>query len=80
MLLGDHRVVERVVLVIELDDRARQLRAFLDAQALGEGARRDVAHDDLQRHDLDFADQLLAHIEPADEMGRHADVVRDAGK
>src|SRR6185437_4520481 len=26
-------------------------------------------------HDLDFADQLLAHVEPADEMRRHADVV-----
>src|SRR6185437_9935159 len=37
--------------------------------------RRDVAHDHLERHDLDFADQLLAHVEPADEMRRHADVV-----
>ena len=38
-------------------------------------AGRDVAHHDLERNDLDFADQLLAHVQPADEMRRHADVV-----
>ena len=32
VLLRDHRVVELVVLVIELDDRARQLGALLDAE------------------------------------------------
>ena len=75
MLLGDHRVLERIVLVVELDDRARQLRAFLDAEALGQRAGGDVAHHHFERDDLDFADQLLAHVHPADEMGRDADRV-----
>jgi hypothetical protein len=66
---------ERVVLVVELDDRARQLRAFLDAEARRQRAGGDVAHHDLERDDLDFADQLLAHVEPADEVRRDADLV-----
>src|SRR5208283_421757 len=33
MLFRNHRIVERIVLVIEFDDRAGQLRAFLDAEA-----------------------------------------------
>ena len=33
MLLADQRVAELVVLVVVLDDRARQARAFLDAEA-----------------------------------------------
>jgi hypothetical protein len=36
----------------------------------------DVAHHDFERNDLDLADQLLAHVQAADEMGRHADVVQ----
>ena len=75
VLLRHHRVVELVVLVVELDDRARQLRAFLDAEALRQRAGGDVAHDDLERDDLHLADQLLAHVEPANEMRRHPDVV-----
>ena len=75
VLLGHHGIVELVVLVIELDDRARQLRAFLDAEALRQRSRRHVPHHHLQRHDLDLANQLLAHVEAADEMGRHPDVV-----
>ena len=38
-----------------------------------ERAGGDVAHDHLERDDLDLADQLLAHVEPADEVGRDAD-------
>src|SRR5580692_552875 len=75
VLFRHQRVVELVVLVIELNDRARQLRAFLDAEPLRERARGDIAHADFQRNGLDLADQLLAHVEPADEVGRHADVV-----
>jgi len=33
VLLGDHRIAELVVLVVELDDRARQLRAVLEAES-----------------------------------------------
>ncbi len=61
-----------VGLVVELDDRARQLRAFLDAEARRQRAGGDVAHHDLERDDLDFADQLLAHVQALDEVGRHA--------
>src|SRR5262249_9967562 len=75
VLLGHHRVAETVVLVIELDDRARQLGPFSHAGALGKRARRDVAHHHHERDDLDLADQLLAHVQPPDEVRRHADVV-----
>ena len=43
---------------------------------LGERTGRDVAHDDFERDDLDFLDQLLAHVEPADEVGRNAHAVQ----
>src|SRR5665213_3295298 len=75
VLLGDHGIVELVVFVIELDDRARQLGTFLDTEPLRQRARRHVPHHHLQRHNLNFANQLLAHVETADEMGRHPDVV-----
>src|SRR5579885_1905572 len=75
MLLRYHRIVELVILVIEFDDRARQLRAFLDAEPLRQRAGGDVTHNHFERHDLDFANELLAHVESADEMRRHADVV-----
>src|SRR5690242_21028891 len=68
VLLRHHRIVELVVLVIELDDRARQLRAFFDAEPLRQRSCGDIAHADLEWNDLDLADQLLAHVEPADEM------------
>src|SRR4051812_28324452 len=75
VLFRHHGVVELVVLVIEFDDRTRQLGALLDPQALRQRARRHVAHHDLERHDLDLPNQLLAHVETADEVGRHPDVV-----
>ena len=76
VLLGHHRVVQRVVLVVVLDDRARQAGAFGDAEAGRQAAGGDVANHDLERDDLDLADQLLAHVEAADEVGRDADVVQ----
>src|ERR1700674_916005 len=75
VLLRYHRIAERVVLVIELDDRARQLGTFLDAEPLAQRAGCDISHHHFQRDDLHLPNQLLAHIEPADEMGGHADVV-----
>src|SRR5579872_7164196 len=75
VLFGDHRIVQRVVLVVEFDDRAGQLRALLDAEPRRQRAGGDIPDHDLQRNDLHLADQLLAHIEPADEMGRNADIV-----
>ena len=75
MLFRYHRIVERVILVVEFDDRPRQLRAFLESEPRRERARGHVAHDDLERNDFDLANELLAHVDAADEMGRHADVV-----
>src|SRR6185437_600968 len=74
VLLGDHRVSELVALVIELDDRAGQRRALVDPEPGRERPCGDVAHHDFKRDDLDLADQLLAHVEPLDEMRRHADL------
>ena len=51
-------------------------RAFLDAEPRRQRARGDIAHDHFERNDLHFANQLLAHVEPADEMRRHADIVQ----
>jgi hypothetical protein len=42
---------------------------------LDERAGGDIAHDDLQRDDLDFLDQLLAHVDAPDEVCRNADPV-----
>jgi len=75
-LLGDHRVPEFVVLVIILNDRAGKGLALGHAVALGEGTSRDVADHHLDRHDLDLAHELLAHVETADEMGGNADILQ----
>ena len=66
--------LELVRLVVELDDRARQRGAFIDADARRERAGGDVAHHHLERDDLHLANELLAHVQPLDEMGRHADL------
>src|SRR6266404_6529091 len=75
VLLGNHGVVELVVLVVKFDDRAWQLGTFLDAEPLRQRSCRHIPHHDLERHDLDLANQLLAHIEAAYEVGGHPDVV-----
>ena len=74
MLFSDHRIAEGIVLVIIFDQGAGQLGAFLDAEALGQRAGGDIADHDLDRNDFDLADQLFAHVEAADEVGRHADI------
>jgi len=71
VLLGHHRVVQLVVLVVEFDDRARQRLAFGQAQPLRQRARRDVAADHLERNDLHLLDQLLTQVEPLDEVVLH---------
>jgi len=75
VLLRNQRVVERVVLVVEFDDRARQAGSLFQAQAFGDGAGGDVAHHDFQGDDFHFLDQLLAHVEAADKVGGHAKLV-----
>src|SRR5664280_1806183 len=75
VLFRHHRVVERVILVIKLDDRARQLGTLVDAEPGRQRAGGDIAHHHLERDDLHLADQLLAHVEPADEMRGNPDIV-----
>src|SRR5262245_18995609 len=75
VLFRYHRIVELVVLVVELDDRARELRALFDAEPLRQRACGDVTHYDLERNNLDLANQLLTHVETANEVRRHSDVV-----
>ena len=75
VLFRNHRVVQLIVLVIKLDDRPRQLSAFLEAKASGQRPGRDIAHHDLERNDLDLANQLLAHVDSADKMSGNADVI-----
>src|SRR5262245_44602349 len=75
VLFRYHRIVELVVLVVELDDRARKLRAFLDAEPLRQRACGDITHHDFERNDLHLANQLLAHVEAANEVRRHSYVV-----
>src|SRR5262249_4766162 len=76
MPLGSHRLAELIVLVIDLDDGARQLRALLEPKPLGQRACRDVAYHHFERNDFHFADQLLAHVEAPDEVGRNSNVVQ----
>ena len=73
MLIAHQGIAERIILVIIFDDGARQLGAFLDAEALGDAAGSHVAHHHLDRDDLHLAHQLLAHVEAADEVGGDAD-------
>ena len=47
VLLGHHRVVELVGLVIEFDDGAGQGHALFEAEAFAKRARHDVAHHNL---------------------------------
>ena len=48
--------------------------ALLEPEARRQRAGGDVAHDHLEGNDLDLADQLLAHVEAAHEVRRHADL------
>ena len=72
----DQWVGKSLVLEVKLDDGARQLQSLGKAQALGKLAGGRVAHHHLKRDRFDFADQLLAHVHAADEMGGHADIAQ----
>ena len=68
VVVVDERIVQRVALQEELEDRLGQSRALLDAVALGHRARADVAHDALDRDHLHRLDQRLALVQQRDEM------------
>ena len=69
-----HRVIQRVILEVIFNDGTRQALAFRNAQALRKRPRGHIAHHHFKRDDLHLPDQLLAHIEPADEMRRDANL------
>jgi hypothetical protein len=73
---ADQRRAQLVVLQVVFDDRPRQGGALGDAQPLRHVAGGEIAHHDFQRDDLGHAHQLFAHVDAADEMGGHADVVQ----
>ena len=64
---------ELVGLVVIFDDGAGQGFAFFEAEALGERAGDHVPDHHLDRDDLDFLDELLAHVEAAHEVGWNTD-------
>ena len=74
MFFGDQRIAQFIRFVIILDDRARQRCSLGDGKPAGEFTRGDVVHRNIEGDYLDFADQLFAHIEAADEMGWNADI------
>ena len=76
MLLGHQRIIQFVVFIVKLDDRTGQNSSFFNAEAFGQRSRRNVAHHQFQRHNLDFLDQLFAHVDAFDEMGRNANLVQ----
>jgi len=47
VVVVDHRIAERIGLVVELHDRLPHRRALVEAGALGQTARDHVAHDRL---------------------------------
>ena len=76
MFVRYQRVLKLVLLKIKFNNRARQNGAFRNAQTLGQRARDDIANDDLDGNNLDLADKLLAHIQAAHKMRRHADLAQ----
>src|SRR5579859_1862306 len=76
VLLGHHWVAELVVLEVEFDDRTGQGLALGQAESPRQRAGGDVAADDLERDDLHLLDQLLAQVQPPDEVILHADRVQ----
>ena len=73
MFFRHHWVIQRIILEVIFNDGPRQALAFRNAQPLRKRPGGDIAHHDLKRDDLHLPDQLLTHIEPADEMRRDAD-------
>ena len=54
------RIAQLVLLVADVEDRILRLGALLQTQTLCHGACHDIAHDHLQREDLDAAAELIA--------------------
>ena len=72
VVLVAQRVVQRVALEEELEDRLGELRALGDAVALRHRARAHVAHDALDGNHLHRLHQRLALVQHADEVRRNA--------
>ena len=50
--------------------------AFFDAQPFGQRARSDIAHNHFDRHDFNLPDELLTHVQAADEVGGNANMAQ----
>ena len=76
VFFADQGVAQFVGLVVEFDDGAGQFQSFFQSQAFAQGAGGDVAHDDFDGNDGEFANQLLAHVQGADEVGGDSEFVQ----
>ena len=71
-MVVDQRVAQLVLLVADVENDVRRLRALLDAEALGHRTGDDVAHDHLQRNDRHLAADLVAVVDRLDVVGLDA--------
>ena len=71
MIVVDERIVQRVALQEEFEDRLGELRSFGDSVALGHRPRADVAHHAFDGKHLHRPDQRFTLVQHADEMRRH---------
>ena len=72
MVVVDERIVVFIIFVAELDGGDLQYRTLGHAEALREAARRHIADDDLERHDLHLFHKRLALAQLLDKMRGHA--------
>ena len=62
MVFVDDGVAQVVIFIAKLQYRRSHLGPFRHAQALCQGTGGNVAHDDLQRHDLHMLYQRIAVV------------------
>ena len=79
VFLGDQGITQRIILVIILDQCVRQRLTLFDAQPLADRTGSNVADHHFDGNDLNLPNQLLAHVQAADEMGGDANM-RKAGE
>ena len=72
MFRRNDRVTEAVIFQAEFDQRVVQHRPFFQTKARAYRAGGDIADNNLNRNNLQFADKLFAVIQAGDEMMRYA--------
>ena len=71
MFFSDERIAERIIFIAIFDQRMTERFAFLHVETLGKAAGGNVTDDHFQRNNLHGFDELLAHVQRADKMGRN---------